>query len=167
MRNFFNELFRNKIKALCTVDYRDTILRFHLNSTDGLINVNVTKLGKGSGHTYGKVIASQNVRSFRHLDSKAVALETFGVRSRRNDQLFATFSDSGSLMHETVAATPDDEVYAFGFVCQEFDVVIPERTLCSQSEQLFVPLRLPTTWRYSRKFSERRTTSYVTTDTRR
>ena len=60
-------------------------------------------------------------------------------------------------------ATPDDEVYAFGFVCQEFDVVIPERTLCSQSEQLFVPLRLPTTWRYSRKFSERRTTSYVTT----
>ena len=40
--------------------------------------------------------------------------------------MFATFSDSGSLMHETVAATPDDEVYAFGFVCQEFDVVITE-----------------------------------------
>ena len=43
-------------------------------------------------------------------------------------------------MHETVAVTPDDEVHAFGFVWQEFDVVIPERTVCRiLSEQLFAP----------------------------
>ena len=87
-----NDAFRNKIKDCCTDRYRDTILRFNLNSTENLLNVDVTKLGMGSGHTYGKVIDYDHRRPLHlaaaegYLPCVKYLIEECGVETAPRDR---------------------------------------------------------------------------------